>query len=274
MSELLDAFLAYAKIPLFVFPVRGKHPLVADWPNVATTDEVRIRAWLDWHPDTTGIGVACGPSGLLVVDLDGPEAADKWDDLAGRHAPVSTAVVSTGRPGGRHLWFRHDHKVRPLKNSASKVALGIDTRGNGGFVIAPPSRHPSGRRYEWVDRSTPVRAPSWLISLLDPPRRPPTRPGTGRRLSVLPGGRYARAALSGEVDKVLAAPEGCRNDTLNRAAYSLGQLVGPGVLEADLAARALLIAALKAGLSETEARRTILSGLNAGAGAPRRGVVA
>jgi len=87
------------------------------------------------------------------------------------------------------------------------------------------------------------------------------------------GNAYSRRAIEGECGKVALSPEGARNDTLNSAAFALGQLVAGGALDVDDVIDSLLVAATRAGLGDTEARRTIASGLKAGADQPR-GVVA
>src|SRR5262249_15529618 len=107
--------------------------------------------------------------------------------------------------GGEHILFRH---VTGLRNSASKVGPGIDVRGDGGYIIAPPSSHASGRRYTWsVDHhplDTPIAgAPDWLKELA-------YRPAAGTQTPVAQPPENWLAALSGP------CPEGRRNDTLAR----------------------------------------------------------
>ena len=156
--------LALAKRGLQVFPCtpRGKTPAVAGGCNAATTDELTIARWWRQNPEAN-IGIATGkPSGVFVVDVDGIDAEGELRKLEAQHGALPTTVeVITGR--GRHLYFRMP--APDIRNSASKIAPHIDVRGTGGYVLAPPSIHPTGRRYAWsVDcAGTIADAPSWLI---------------------------------------------------------------------------------------------------------------
>ena len=156
----------------------------------ATNDCERIAAWWSLSP-RANIGIAAGASGLLVVDLDGDAGRLSWTRLAGRnggHEP--TRVAETGKSDGLHIYF---HGEGP--STAGRLGSGIDTRGRGGYVIAPPSVHPNGRRYRWRDAFAPIAdAPAWLLGLLEPIPPPPV----GERGSLPPGAKataYGRAAL-------------------------------------------------------------------------------
>jgi len=113
----------------------------------ATTDESTIRQW--WHTEPRyNIGIACGlESGVFVVDIDSHESEVRLAKLEAEHEKLPSTVESiTAR--GRHLYFRYALE-HPVHNTASKIAPGVDTRGQGGYVLAPPSIHPSGREYAW-----------------------------------------------------------------------------------------------------------------------------
>jgi hypothetical protein len=155
---------------------------------------------------------------------------------------------------------------------------GVDWRGRGGLVVAPPSIHASGQPYRWVrplaDELPAV--PDRLRARLAPPRRqrtaaaPPLQPATAQ------AGAYARAALDREAAAVRAAAPGTCNHTLNRAAFNLGQLIAARLLDAEQVGAVLLEAALAAPATghadrERKARQTIKSGLRAGQHQPRRG---
>jgi hypothetical protein len=182
--------------------------------------------------------------------------------------------VRTGG-GGWHLLYAPT-------GLGNRVGLlpGVDWRGRGGVVVAPPSRHASGRRYVWV---RPLGAglppvPAALRARLAPPQQErttlaPPQPTTGhgwRRAE-----RYAQAALEREAATVRAVPAGTCNHTLSRAAFNLGQLVAAGLLDAEQVRAALLAAAMAAPTTghrdrERKARETIKSGLAGGARKPRR----
>lgn len=150
---MLAAAQAYAAHGLAVFPLvpRKKEPACAHGVKDATTDSAEIAEAWRAHPDMN-VAIACGaPSGgLLVIDIDvdGETGKDGMEHLLAwerRHGELpETASVVTGR-GGMHLYYRVDGAVR---NSVNEE-IGIDIRGDGGYVMAPPSIHPNGRRVEW-----------------------------------------------------------------------------------------------------------------------------
>ena len=129
----------------------------------ATMDFDIIRAWWVREP-LYNVAIATGSiSGIFVVDVDGPDAEAALRKLELEFGELPTTVeVITGR--GRHLYFRISGGR--VQNSVGKIALGIDVRGENGFVLVPPSNHPSGRPYAWsVDAgSTIATAPDWLLS--------------------------------------------------------------------------------------------------------------
>jgi hypothetical protein len=163
---MLTAAIALAQRGLSVFPCqpRGKEPATSRGLHDATTDLDRINKWWRAVPDLN-IAIATGPvSGIWVLDVDGDDGEASLRKFeAEQGALPSTVEVITGR--GRHLYFR---ATRDIKNSAGQVAAGIDTRGAGGYVLAPPSIHPSGRAYAWsVDSGSEFTdAPDWLVALV------------------------------------------------------------------------------------------------------------
>jgi hypothetical protein len=147
--------------------VRGKQPACERGCLAATVDESTIRHWWQSQP-RYNIGVACGLlSGIFVVDVDSHEAEARLAKLEAEHGKLPPTVeVITIR--GRHLYFRYpsQHAVR---NTTSRIAPGIDSRGQGGYVLAPPSIHPSGRAYAWsVDSANAfAAAPQWLLARIN-----------------------------------------------------------------------------------------------------------
>lgn len=267
----------YVAIGLSPFPIehRSKRPAVR-WRELVGKRLIDERSFeeldryiLGWwaREEPFNIGIPTGveiyldeerTAPLVVVDVD-EEAARQRVELACGW-PVITPTVRTGK--GYHLWFTLD---RPVGNRAKVADVGLDVRGLGGYVLAPPSVHPDGHAYEWVipprDLWPPTPMPRELAELIWPPR-PKPKP----RSLLRPPGRAARA-LEAAVERVRSAPEGTRNDTLNRAAYSLARFVRSGELSAREVGEALLAAALGAGLPQAEAERTIISGLRGGSAA-------
>ncbi len=195
--------------------------------------------------------------------------ADALADLCDQHGqpyPLPTYAIDTPS-GGCHLYYATPGSA--VRNSAGRLGLHIDVRAGGGYVIGDGSRL-GGRAYTARDARTPVPLPPWITELLTD--RPPS--GAWLPVPVLRGGgrgaAYAMAALRDETLLVATARPGTRNDTLNRAAFSLGQLVAAGLLPPLAVVSGLGNAAELAGLPADEARSTIRSGLAAGARCPRR----
>ncbi|MFC4906600.1 bifunctional DNA primase/polymerase [Actinomadura gamaensis] len=296
------AALACAARGWRVFPLRpgDKRPLphFTRWETHATTDPDRIRSF--WARGEFNTAVACGPSGLIVIDLDTPkpgetppkpwalpgvhEGADVLAVLCERHGqpfPSETYTVQTRR-GGLHLYFTAPPGVH-LRNTTGRHRTGlgwlIDTRAHGGYVVAAGSRVdlPDGAgTYRVVHDVPPAPLPDWLTHLLTAPSpAPPPLGANTPTTDVADLDRYLIEALKGETARVTAARPGGRNWALNKAAYNLGRLVGAGALPADVARGVLWDAAHAlfsngpAPFTPTEARATITAGLTAGAARPR-----
>lgn len=280
-NPLPAAALYYAAFcPVFPCEPMGKRPLGALAPHGvkdATRDPEVIRRWWASCP-AANVGLATG-GGFFVLDVDGDEGWAVLGGLIARHgAAPPTVTVCTG--GGWHFFFGTP-AGRTIRNSAGKMGAKLDVRGSGGYVVAPPSLHPSGRRYAFAvglePWSVPLAAPPpWLLDLIDPsPAMVSSPPSFGRARSCpVPvagagGDAYGRAALEEELARLAGAGEGARNHALNRAAFSLGQLVGAGRLAGAAVAAALASVARQIGLDRREAERTIASGLEAGMANPR-----
>lgn len=264
------------------------------WEQRATTDPDRIRRAWSCGP-AFNVGVACGPAGLLVIDLDTPDPDDPGDvappdwaargvrdgaevlaalaDDAGCTVPATWTVATPS--GGRHLYFTAPAAAE-LRNTSGDRGRGlgwkIDTRGGGGYVVAAGSITPAGT-YRVTDDREPAELPPWLLQRLAPAPPPPVpagpiRTGSGRR------DRYLDAALRAETARVHDAPASQRNACLYVAAVALGQLVAGGSLDEDEARRTLHSAAARhlaiGAYSPRQAEQTISSGLRAGAKRPRR----
>jgi hypothetical protein len=270
----LTAALAYARHGIPVLPVHtpdqrggcscdkgvrcdspGKHPRLRHGLTEASTDPRLLEMWWSRWP-AANVGLRTGIA-MDVADIDSAEGWHGLTHLLGGSLPAGPRVRTGG--GGWHLWFRPT-------GFGNRVHLlpGLDWRGAGGYVVAPPSRHARGGDYRWVRRPGDdlPPGPGPLLALLGGPAPPvPHRP-------IAHPGRYAQAALTAESDRVARAPVGSRNDTLNRAAFALGRLVGAGLLDQGDVVRELDLAARRAGLGRVEVRRTIRSGLTAGRRTP------
>jgi hypothetical protein len=170
-ADLGGAALALARRGLRVHPCRpnSKLPLLEGWPNRATLDPSAIEAWWRRRPNAN-IGIACGGAmRLLVVDID-PDAGGEASmaALEREHGALPPTVEAVTPRGGRHLYVIVP-SGRPMpNNSAGKLGRGIDSRGHGGYVVAPPSVV-NGRAYTWsVDSGGRLaEAPAWLLDMLD-----------------------------------------------------------------------------------------------------------
>jgi len=302
--RLRQVALDAAAAGLFVFPVkagskipafhgetrcRGRGPCAEGhqgWEQRATRDPAQIRRW--WSNSTRwNVGIACGPSGLVVIDLDTrTEPLPDWDgattgrevldQLAAQHGETLPDTYSVRTPtDGEHAYYRmpdglelrntqggHGHSLGPL----------VDTRAIGGFVVGAGSIRPEGA-YLVAEHGQIAELPTWLATLLTPPPAPRPQGPPTKGLSTTRANAYIAAIQADELDKVEHAAEGRRQVTLLNAARVFGQLVGGGELDADNAYAVLLDAAAAhigfAGFTRAEAERTITRGMSFGMRAPR-----
>ncbi len=259
----MTAALRLAEAGCHVFPLKPgqKVPATTHGLKDATRDPEQIRAWWAKMP-AANVGLSVGPSGLAVVDLDGFLGYAAWHKLTQAHGDVPTLTVRT--PHGQHRYYLAGD--RPLRNTASQLAPNVDTRGPGGYVVAPGSTV-NGSTYSWLTVPTTLPVlPGWICDRLAPaPRR--TMPALS---TITAGSRYAEVALAGEVQAVLDAGPNTRNDYLNAASFNLGQLVGAGVLDELLAVAAITTAGETIGLTPREVAGTVRSGMTAGIAQPRQ----
>jgi hypothetical protein len=138
----------------------------------ATTDLERISDWWTKHPQAN-IGIATGPiSNIWVLDIDARHHGEgALTSLVQQHGPLPPTIESISGGGGRHLYFRWP-RDRSIRNSAGRLGEGLDVRGSGGYIIAPPSMHASGKRYAWhVESGVFSDAPGWLLDLAAVPSK-------------------------------------------------------------------------------------------------------
>jgi hypothetical protein len=221
-SPNLLAALRYESLGWSVIPIvkGGKRPLIPSWKEFqtrrATADEIR-QWWTSW-PDANVAVVTGAISGIVILDVDGTEGKES---LKGRELPP-TPSVKTGK--GFHYYFLHPGGT--IYNSI-RILLGLDVKGDGGYVVAPPSVHENGNLYEWPFPLSPeetplVEMPPWLKILLAPKdlvfaggvENPASTNGNGR------------GSLADYTELLNGVGEGSRNAT---AARLTGRLLSKGL---------------------------------------------
>jgi hypothetical protein len=256
-ADLVEAALEYAGRGIPVFPCRAdtKRPLTTHGFKEASTDPEQIRSWWRRWPNAM---LACptGPViGAWVLDIDDSVAFEAACDIP----PPATRKSMTGK--GYHLWFRWDDAT-PVRNVQRSVKgwpfpklPGAETRGEGGYVILPPSRHPNGRTYEWESDEPAAAAPAGLLEIIragpqvsheveqidsTPPRDLLTtavRAGTDSA--------YGLAALTAECAAISSARAGAQEKALNDGALKIGGLVGGGCVSFEIALAQLIAAGFR-----------------------------
>lgn len=256
----------------------GKHPRLEDGVKGASRDPVVIDGWWERWPDAH-LGVATGaPSGVWVLDVDTGDDVDGAADLArleAAHGALSALRARTGS-GGAHLFFAFDERAAELRNRArlkiGGAKTGLDVRATGGYVVAAPSGHVSGGRYEWVQRQVPEPAPGWLLDLLlapapvSPPSLPllPSAPSDDRQA------KYLARVLSDQAERILSAPVGGRHPAIVAAAHKVGMYLHHWPAgEQEAVVLALIDAACAAGKDRADAERAVRQMVAVGQGHPK-----
>lgn len=214
----------------------------------ATINKSQINQWWDEDPNRN-IGITV-PGTIFDIDERHGGLAT-WAELCERMgAGFSSTTIQHTPTKGMHVFFAPSGPVIPL--------AGIDIIRPGKYVVASPSIHPLGGTYQWsAEADTQVKLPPVPPELLEPEWHPGT-PTVAPTHAI----QYAHEALRREIDNVRKSSPGARNNILNTAAFKLARFIPTGDLDHRDIACGLLDAALRAGLPETEARKTILSALN------------
>jgi hypothetical protein len=298
-APMLDHALDYARRGVPVFPCKpDKTPHTFNGVKDASTSAIKIRQWWGQAPHAM-IGMAMGKAaGIWALDPDapkgdGPDGRANWRRLVAENGGCPHTHTNNTPGGGQHLLFKWDES-RPMTNRTGNLkGLGIDVRGEGGYIIGPPSVNADGRPYqidEALDFWNFAPAPAWLYDLISPPMVSPPLAPTDDALSISERAfanvvqlrdsnrnerTYSETAMDRECDALDATREGGRNDALNIAALKLGSLIGPGRLS-ETEVRARLMEACKInGLmddgddGEAKVKATINSGLSKGLQQPR-----
>jgi putative DNA primase/helicase len=189
MSDQLSWALQYASLGMKVIPLHhieqngqcscgnlncgnsaGKHPIIKNWQNEASADPQTITNWWQQFPDAN-VGIATGAiSGIIALDVDTDKGGDdSLFALESQYGKLPSTVESITGGGGRHLIFQYPGI--PINNKVGSLGPGLDIRGDRGQIVAPPSIHKSGKRYEWEPSSDPkttsiAKMPDWLLNLI------------------------------------------------------------------------------------------------------------
>lgn len=295
----VDVARSFIAIGVPVFPCRestqwGEDPSTGEWvewpekapftPNGlkgATTSRRIIDIWFgDRHPAAV-IGLPTGkPLGAWVLDLDrhGDRDGHVWlAEMEAKHGPLPDTARATTANGGTHVFFTH---VDGVRNRAA-IADGVDTRGDGGYIVGPGSQMADGRKYQWVDwdgHGMPefADAPQWLLDMVISKAPAPieTRP---REYVYQPdnsgAARYVTRAFELELEKLASAPKGERGFQLHASALAIGELVATNLLARSEAESGLFDGARSNGLMATDGERKcadkIKRGLDKTANSPR-----
>jgi Bifunctional DNA primase/polymerase, N-terminal len=147
----------------------GKHPRTRRGHRDATMDKRQISTWAHKWPGCNW-GLATGEaSGVVAIDIDGVEGRASLANLQRQGLILpATLTVTTGRTdGGEHRYYRMPTGVDLRNDQSGKIGPHIDVRGTGGYVVIPPSIHPSGKQYRFIDPDVPIaELPGWVIERL------------------------------------------------------------------------------------------------------------
>ncbi|MBO1904030.1 DUF3987 domain-containing protein [Microvirga sp. 3-52] len=289
--NILEAVLDYSRRGLPVFPCdpATKRPYTAHGFKDATCDEAQIRRWWKRWPHAM-IGMPTGRTiGAFALDPDRPESPGEPDgeaalrELEKRYGSLPPTHTHLTPGGGRHLLFALPEEVK-IGTSSGRLPPGIHVRGEGGYIIMPPSVRRDGRKYELaepLDLFRFERAPDWLLgeilaakghevddvvdvsSLIKPPLD-----GHGGSLDR----RWAQARLQNEMHELAETQKGGRNIRLNRAVFNCAQVVPHGLLSESEIEAAAVEACRKNGIVRDKGiasvQRTINSAMAAGKESP------
>lgn len=261
-GSVLAAALDYAARGWPVFPchAKNKRPHLEHGFKDASTDPDTIRAWWRRWPNAM-VAAPTGPAiGAWVLDVDDPASFEMAAAGMGLSLP-ETRRCATGK--GYHVHFAWD-RASPVRNAQQSTKgwpfpslPGAEVRGDGGYVILPPSQHPTGRHYAWSGNAEPAEPPAELLAIVRK-SKPKLHPAPAQRIDAAPrqdmpteDHPYSVAALREECAVIRSAPDGTQETALNTAALKVGGLVGGGSLSLATAAGQLVAA----GLSMSSANR-------------------
>ncbi len=248
--------LARSGVPVFPCNVEDKSPRTSHGFKDASTDIAVVSAW-SWEDAIIGAAIV---EGQVVIDVD---PRNGGDDTLALFPKIPKTRTTRTRSGGRHYWLLIPNEVT-LRGS---LGPGIDVkRPDKGYVIVPPSPG-----YTFVRGGALARMPEWLLDeLVLQIRADSDSAASPKFFPWEKGTRYGLVALANALEAIRTAPEGSRNDALNKAAFGLAQLEAGGELARDAALSGLIEAAEHIGLGKWEIRNTIESGWSAGELVPKQ----
>lgn len=175
-----------------ILPIKPgqKRPPMASWQHAATNNTRTIHNWYNGLYNDHGIGIATGPQpngqNLIVVDIDEHDPAKSGTstlrDLEKRYGALPLTVRATTGSNGQHIYLLAPPSVEIRNDAGSRLGAGIDIRGDGGQVLAPPTIHPNGNLYQWQPGMSPADVepapmPAWMLELIqNPAAQQPTTP--------------------------------------------------------------------------------------------------
>jgi hypothetical protein len=242
----------------------GKKGLIRGGSDRATYDLNQLAAWSQEFPRANW-RVVFGGSGIWAIDCDVPplhkdDGVQGMKDLVAVHGPLPKMPLMRSGGGGLVMFFRDTGAA--IIGESGHPAPGCDPRRGRQSQTIPPSLHHTTRRpYRWLRAPweiSPPDAPTWLLRLVEPPPVP-----AWVRAPVATTDR-ARQKLMHAVMAVTRAPEGTRNDVLNRRSYQIGRYIAQGLVDHQEGVDLLVGAARSTGLPFREAALTIKSGIEAG----------
>jgi hypothetical protein len=243
----LPAALAYVRVhdwPVFPCNWTGetvKRPLIDGGFKSASKDPAILSEWWSRWPLAL-IGIPTGAvSGLVVLDIDRKNGVDGLDCLEGNGWDIPETPIVHTQSGGLHYYLAHPGRAVPC--SAGRIGPGVDIRADGGYVIAP---HAKDSPWNWdphcrLDNTDRADMPWWLVEWLEHQGRKAVPAPTNTQRPIIDDGlsRYGERALDEAIKCITSAPAGAQEATLNREAYSIGQLAGAGEVPTKLAREAL-----------------------------------
>lgn len=276
---------AYIQRGWFIFPLRpkGKEPITPNGFKDASNDPEVIQNWSLHYPNAN-IGIATEASNLVVVDCDaskGETPPSPWNqpgikegvdvfltavEESGNQFDFNTFTVATPN-NGWHYYFQDQGNPIPSRTNVNGLWR-VDIRSKGGYIVAPGSCLTTGS-YEVDEIGGIAPMPVWMRALVSPKKSTTITSIKTSTTTYSKSNGYCEAGVRREIQTLSMASVGTRNDSLNRASFNCGKLVGVCPDLRDFVINALKRSAISIGLTEGEAARTIASAFKAGLEASR-----